>query len=793
MKRLIGYIAILFAVNIAFSQYAIAQDQEAEAAEEEGVLEEVVVLGLKERYGSGLSRAEFVLGAEDIEQRPMGAEITQSLIKIPGIQISTGDSRGGSFSMEMYLRGLNDQQIGMSVDGIPAGDSRFNGGSPPNRYLDSNNVGVIQVSQSSGEIGSPSNSALGGFINFGTLDPMDEFATEFGVGLGNYDYQQFYFKVNTGEILGGITSYWSFSDQSNDIWTGPKSRSKSRQHFDVKLLKEFESGSSVSYRLSYNDLDDNDFGIVSLGDYENNPTSDTVNDEFAGDPDVDGGFTGYGGALGGLREDLMTYFNMDFVLSDSIWLSINPYYHELDGESFAYQTDSTTTVSGDPRDQDTIEEEYDADGTRVADMRVTPRDRKRYGFTSEITFDDVFGFNDIRIGLWVEDDKTNEDRNYYRVTDTRAGIEYSKNALGYIQYERTLDTSTLYYYFQDKMSFLDDRLLLDIGATVHDVEYSWKSPIEFSGTNKVSADSDPVDWKLGGLFRFTDSVEMFAGYSQNFGGIFEDAFLGTSDAIDTRTLKPETSENIDIGLRYVTDSAAISVQYYKIDFKNRLTTVPSNVDPDDIDDVINGNSSTQLVNQGGVNSSGIEITGSLIRGDFTLYGTYTNQKSEWADDDPSQGIIKGARVHDIPENSFFGEIQWSPNDQFTAAINAKSVSDRLGGNIFVPGFCNPFFCFDENGEGVNGGDFLRHENIDGYWLVGVVASYNLPPMGRLNKFRVQLNIDNLFDEEYIASVTGATTSLPEFGLIGGLTAESALDRYFIGSPRTVTLSLSAEF
>ena len=793
MKRLIGHIAILFVVNITFSQYAIAQDKEADAVEEEGVLEEVVVLGLKERYGSGLSRAEFVLGAEDIQQRPMGAEITQSLIKIPGIQISTGDSRGGSFSMEVYLRGLNDQQIGMSVDGIPAGDSRYNGGSPPNRYVDSVNVGVIQVSQSSGEIGAPSNSALGGFINFGTLNPTDEFTTEFGVGLGNYDYQQFYFKVNTGEILGGIRSYWSFSDQSNDIWTGPKSRDKSRQHFDVKLLKDFESGSSISYRLSYNELDDNDFGIVSLGDFLNDPTSDTVNDEFAGDPDVDGGFTGYGGALGGDREDILTYFNMDFVLSDSIGLSINPYYHKLDGKSNAYQTDSTTTESGDPRDQNTIEEEYDENGTRVADMRVTPRDRKRYGLTSELNFDDVFGFNDIRVGLWLEEDKTNEDRNFYRVTDTRAGIEYSRNALGYIQYERTLDTSTFYYYIQDKMSFLDDRLLLDMGLTVHDVEYEWESPSEFSGTHKVSAESDPVDWKLGGLYRFTDNLEMYVGWSQNFGGIFEDAFLGSSSAIDPNSLEPETSENLDFGLRYVTETAAISVQYYKIDFENRLTTVPTEIDPEDIDDVINGNSPTQVVNQGGVNSSGIEVTGSLIRGEFTLYGTYTHQKAEWADDDPSQGIIKGARVHDIPEDSFYGEITWSPNDEFNVAISAKNVSDRLGGNIFVPGFCNRFFCFDENGEGVDGGEFLRHEEIDGYWLFGVVASYNLPPMGRLNRFRVQLNIDNVFDEEYIASVTGATTSLPEFGLIGGLTAESALDRYFIGSPRTVTLSLSAEF
>lgn len=784
MKVITGCVATFVVVVIAAPQYVMAQDEE---------IEEIIVLGLKERFGSGLSRAEFVIGAEDIALRPSGAEISQALTKIPGVQVATGDSRGGSFSFELYLRGLNDQQIGLSIDGIPAGDARFNGGSPPNRYVDSSNVGAIRVSQSSGEIGSPSRSALGGFIDFETVNPTKEFGAEAGFATGNFDYSRYFFKVNTGEIFGGLTSYWSFSDQSNDIYTGPNNRHKNRQHFDAKVQKIFSSGTSVKYRLSYNELRDNDFGIVSMGDFINNPTSDTVNDVFAGDPDIDGGFTGFGGALGGVREDLLTYLNIDLVISDSVGLSINPYYHDLEGESFAYQTDSTTTVSGDPRDQNTIEENFDASGNRVADMRVTPRNRERSGVTAELNFDDVAGFNDIRVGVWVEKDDTNEDRNFFRVNDVRTGIEYSMNSLGYIQYERSLSTDTRYYYVQDTISLLDDRLSFNVGGTFHDIDYKWRSPIEFSGQNSINAESDDIDLKLGGVYRFTDNLEVFAGYSENFGGIFEDAFLGSSDAIDPRTLKPETSDNIDFGLRYVTDNIALSVQWYKIDFQNRLTTVPSMVDPGDIADVINGNSSTQVINQGGVDSQGFEITGSAVLGDFNIYATYSNQKAEWAADDPSQGIIAGNSVQDIPDNSFFTEIVWSPNEQFRAALNAQYVGERVGANLFVPDFCNAFFCFDENGNGVNGGDFLGIQRIDDHWLVGLAAAYDLPNITGLDSLRIQLNIDNLFDETFISAVTGSTTSLPEFGVIGGLTAGSALDRYFIGFPRTVTLSVTAEF
>ena len=766
----------------------------AAASAQDGEIEEIVVLGLAERYGSGLSRAEFALGTEDIELRPGGAEITQSLTRIPGVQVSTGDARGGSFSLELYLRGLNDNQIGLSVDGIPAGDARFNGGSPPNRYLDTPNVGLIRVSQSSGEIGSPSRSALGGFIDFQTVDPASVFGGKVEYGTGSFDFQRFFVKVDTGEILDGVTSYWSFSDQSNDIYTGPNNRGRSRQHIDGKIVKDFDTGSSLTYRISYNELQDNDFGIVSLGDFMNNPTSDTVNDVFAGDPDIDGGFTGFGGALGGLREDLLTYFNVDLLVGDSLSLQINPYVHSLEGESYAYQSDSSITASGDPRDQSTADEvEFDGSGNRVADMRVTPRNRNRSGVTAELNFDAVGGAHDIRAGVWFESDETNEDRNFYRVDDPRTGIGYSENSLGYIEYERSLSTDTRFYYVQDNITLADDRLLLDIGATLHDIDYQWRSPIEFQGENSINAASDDVDFKLGGVFRFSGDWEGFAGISENFGGIFEDAFLGSSDAIDPRTVKPETSDNIDLGVRYVTDTTAFSIQWYRIDFHDRLTTVPTRIDPNDIEDVINGNSPTRVVNQGGVESQGFEVTASATLGQFNLYGSYSRQEAVWSDDDPTQGIIAGYSVHDIPDSSFYGSVQWAPNERFSASLDAQHVGDRLGANLFVPGFCNRFFCFDENGNGVNGGDFLSTQDIDGYWLVGVSAAYDLSDVAGLEQLRVQLNIDNLFDETFIGSVTGATSALPEFGVIGGLTAGSALDRYFIGFPRTVTLGVSAGF
>lgn len=76
-------------------------------AQDSAELQEVLVLAKK--LGAGEGRATFVLDAADIQQRPLGSDVMLNLARVPGVQVSTGDARGGSFSFELYLRGLNKE------------------------------------------------------------------------------------------------------------------------------------------------------------------------------------------------------------------------------------------------------------------------------------------------------------------------------------------------------------------------------------------------------------------------------------------------------------------------------------------------------------------------------------------------------------------------------------------------------------------------------------------------------------------------------------------------------------
>lgn len=760
-------------------------------AQETVELEEIVVTA--QRFGSGLTRAAFALGAEDIATRPPGADVTQSLVKVPGIQVSTGDARGGSFSFEIYLRGLTDEQIGLTLDGIPTGDSRFNGGSPPQRFIESSNIARIDVSQSAGDIGAPSRFALGGFIDFVTANPKDEAGVTVEAGIGSFDFRRLYGRVDTGEVAPGLSAYLSVSDQRNDIWAGRQSRDSQRQHVEFKAMKQFDQGSRISARVSYNDQDDNDFNIVTKNEYLADRDSDRANDVLTGIParDID-----FGGALGGTREDWLAYINTHLVLDEGLSLSINPYYQTLDGESFRYQDRSRILTGGNPY----AVTGYNANGGAIrpalttlrdsnrvggpADMRVTPRDRERYGLTTELKAEDLIQGHSPRIGLWYEGGDSSEERDFYAVTNPATSIAYDRSKLNYVEYDRHASVETLFLYAQDQMRFLEDRLKLDIGFTYYDITYDARSPLEYRANLKFSQESG-INPKLGLSYRLDDAVEIYGGYAQNFAGIPEDAFLGSTAAINPGDLDPVETENLDIGLRYVAGDSAFSLQAYLVDLKNNVGIVPrDSTTPLDPDEVMRGNVATRAANTAGQKTKGIEVTGYHDFGDLDVYAAYSYQRAKH--DDPAVGsaarkalaslaIIGGAAVRDIPRHSLYAQAGWTPLDGLRLEGNGRYVGRRVGGHIVAP------TTFQEVGV----------EYLGGYTLFGITAQYDLDAAG-VPGVRLQFNADNLFDKHYIASVSGATATQPEFGLTSG-PAVRTLDRYFIGAPRTLTFSVRAEF
>jgi outer membrane cobalamin receptor len=752
---------------------------------------EIVVLAKK--IGAGETRAVFTLAQQDIEERPLGADVTQSLAKVPGVQVSTGDARGGSFSFELYLRGLNKEQIGLTVDGIPTGDARFNGGSPPQRFIESSNIGSIAVSQSAGDIGAPSRFALGGFIDFITDDPAQRAGVTAELGSGSDDFYRGYLRVDTGETAGGLSAMASYSYQENDIWAGPRNRSSERDHAELKVVQSWGDGSFIKARASYNDQTDNDFNIITLGEFRADPDNDRATDVLSGIParDVD-----FGGALGGKREDALYYINSRWQVSDLVQLNFNPYYQALDGESFRYQDRQRRLTGGNPY----AVTGYNASGGAIrpvlittrnsnvvggpADMRVTPRDRDRYGATGEAHIGELAERHTLRLGFWWEGGESSESRNFYPIANSAQSIAFDRNLLNYVEYDRTAKIETTMFYAQDAIQIVPAVLRADVGVTWFDINYRATSPLEYAARVDFSQESN-VNPKLGLSWQASAAVEVFGGYAQNFAGIPEDAFLGSTAVINPGDLDPIETENFDLGVRYTGDHYVVSLQGYSIELKNNIGIVPRDPTVVDPDEIVRGNVATKAANIRGQEIRGAELTAIADFDWLDLYGAYSYQDARHDDPSPGSveynnlaavGVIAGERVRDIPEHSFYGQIGFEPLRGLRMQLNGRYVGERVGGHIITP---NTF-------------QTVAVENLPSYAVYGARLSYDAPGFGWLTDLTLQLNVDNLFDKEYIGAVSSATATQPEFGLLTGPSVRT-LDRYFIGAPRTFTFSIRGRF
>lgn len=760
-------------------------------AQDSGELQEVLILAKK--LGAGEGRATFVLDAADIQQRPLGSDVMLNLARVPGVQVSTGDARGGSFSFELYLRGLNKEQIGLTLDGIPTGDARFNGGSPPQRFIESSNIANVIVSQSAGDIGAPSRFALGGFVNFITADPAETAGVVAELGAGSESYRRYFLRADTGRTAGGLSAMLSASHQQNDIWAGPNSRSSERDHVEFKLVQEFEGGSSLKARVSWNDQTDNDFNIVTLGEFLATPDSDRALDAITGIParDID-----FGGALGGTRKDVMAYLNATWQVNDGMVVTFNPYYQTLDGESFRYQDRQRKLTGTDPR----AVTSYGATGGAIrpavittrnsnvvggpADMRVTPRDRDRYGLTSELKIGTEDSRHTFRVGGWFEGGDSSEKRNFYPITNSAQSIDYNRTLLNYVEYERSTTIETTMLYAQDSIRVIPDVLRLDLGVTWFDVSYEAASPLEYKPVVSFSQNSS-LNPKVALSWQASDSIEVFGGLARNFAGIPEDAFLGSTAVIAPGDLDPIETENVDLGVRYSADNYALSMQLYSLRLKNNIGIVPRDPTVVDPDEIVRGNVATRAANIRGLETRGIELTAIADLGRVKLYGAYSWQDAKHDDPAPGSidyrnlaavGVIAGQGVRDIPKHSLYGQVDVELLTGLNLGLTGRYVGERVGGHIVAP---NTFAV-------------VGVEKIPSYSVFGASLKYALPSLGFADDLTAQFNVDNLFDKDYIGSVTSATATQPEFGILSG-PAVRTLDRYFIGAPRTWTISLQAKF
>ncbi len=757
---------LALAVIMASVSTPLLAEEKTVPADDNQTIEEVAVVGQRVSYANS--------STNDVMQQSRSSlnNVMDMVNDLPGVKISQGDAFGSDdYTTTITMRGFtvsrNDQQLGITIDGVPNGGSAYAGGSKANRFLDGENTLTVEVGQGTADIASASLDALGGTLNFVSDNPLAERNTRIDMTSGDFNARKTFIRHDTGLINDNTTAYFSLSNSYNNRWMGTGSNGYSdRLHAEAKSVTELKNA-RITARISYDDVNEDNYDYVSYEAFKQNPRWDRLTNFWTGDPELDQQFAE---AWSTLRENTLLYVKGDFFLADNLTLDVTPYVHLQNGRGDwlpPYQVYPTVggvrvsegnvsntrywwlDASGNPLldgSGNGIQNPADTTGlTRVSSYRHTHYDKQRYGVTSNLKWQ--LQNHTLRAGVWAEYQDRNKTRDWHAVLDPRISYEFN-NTPYWTQFNDDYLTTTLKFYVQDAMQF--GNLNLTVGAQQYLVDIERDDRFDNSNDFDLNSDSDLLK-SIGAVYSLSHAVELFAGYSENFKALYDTLLDSSQDKV--QGLKPETAENIDFGVRYFGDAITASITGYVVQFDNRITQLTyANTDggtPDYLTEL-----DGRFVNLGGIDSQGVELALEWkISNELTFNSSLSQNRSEYSENvvDDNSNYRKGDRVAGIPETMAYLALSYA-RDGYRAGITANHTGEYYGA--------------------ASGGN---SERIPSYTLSNLYIGYNglMPDNSMFKSFDVNFTINNLTDETYIS---------------GG--QEGA---YLLGSARTAAITGSLNF
>ena len=257
-------------------------------------------------------------------------------------------------------------------------------------------------------------------------------------------------------------------------------------------------------------------------------------------------------------------------------------------------------------------------------------------------------------------------------------------------------------YLQNQIDILDN-LILVAGLRYDIVDQDTTDVLTDLETNQYD---DAVTPRVGIVYQPIEPVSLYANYAQSFNP------NGGTDAAG-QPFEPEEGEGFEVGVRaeLIENRLAATLAYFNITKQNVLTADP--VVP------------FASVATGEQRSRGVDfnLTGEILPG-WNIITSYAYIDAEVTEDNTD---IVGNRLTGIPEHSVS---LWT---------TYEIQSGELQGLGFGLGF---------NFVGERQVDLANSLDVDSYFTVNAATFY------RWDNWRIGLNIDNLFDENYIESVNG---------------------------------------
>jgi iron complex outermembrane receptor protein len=776
-------------------------------------------------------KSKASINQEYIATQASGATIIDSLNLTPGLNFTNSDAYGSSGG-NLRLRAFDGARVSLTFDGIPLNDTG-NYAIYTNQQLDGELIERATVNMGTTDVDSPTASATGGTINYITRKPASDFGGIFTGSIGESNYGRVFGLLDSGEIgPWGTKAYVATSYQKYDKFKGPGELEK--KHFNGRIYQPIgDNGDFVSVAFHYNENRNAFYRNLTMAQYKATP--ELENDRSCSLP-APGAGTIQSSATGSTIVDYLgntvtgtsctNYYELrnnpsntgnirvqsKFSLTDNLTLTVDPNFQYVlangGGFSNISERDDRLDLGG------LVGVDLNGDGDTldtVALYSPNTTNTRRYGVTSSLIWD-INDDNRVRVAYTYDYGRHRQTGDFGFISQSGKPQDVFGGKDGYGRRIEAIDGAGL--RGRDRFSlailnqialeyrgeFLDDSLLVTIGVRApffkRDLnQYCFSS----NGTNTVlcttqapasvlshgdvtfgvsatrwipayaaSREYEDVLPNLGASWNFAPDQYIYGSYAEGLSAPRTDNLYTPQRQLTTGKIllpdaEPETTKTFDLGYRYQGPTVVAQAALWSTKFENYIVSSFDDVTGIFVDR-----------NVGSVDLWGIDsqIAWEMTEA-VTLYGfgSYTNSELQ---DNIAVGATtalptKGKALAETPEYQYGFRVSWDVTEDFQVGLQGKHVDNRFSTDV-------------------------NDEQTPSYDLFNLDMRYNLPFFAEKNAY-VQLNVINLFDEEYLGSISSrnnAKTVDVDLGP-GVVTRAGSAPTYSIGAPRTVQLTFRTDF
>ncbi len=641
---------------------------------------------------------------QKVIEEQQALSLRQVLSNVSGITFSAGEGGGGSGD-SINIRGFS-ANASMQIDGLRD--------SAQTNRTDTFNIEAVEVIKGPNSVFGGSGTT-GGSINQVTKQPLGRDFTRLGGSLGTDNYHRL--TLDTNQTLEGVGTDSAFRlnlmAHENDV---PGRDEIDRERWGIAPSLALGLSENTRLTLSYFHQSDDilpDYGV---------PARD--GEKLAG---VDR--EGYFGFSNIDKDEIETdsfTVKLEHTFSDSLSLQNLTRYSRIDRDAVVSASHVNTTG--------------------VPAGRYVPAGPQGYG-------------RDVSTDLWINQTNLRADFDTFGLAHSLAtGVEVSRETYDRTTYSYGLDFTGRNFDLAnppghytgpinkadsaDTATELDNQAVyvfdtialapqwdLNLGLRYDWVDGEYKNVALPAGTlTKLDTSDEELSGRVGLVFKPADNGRIYVAYGTSFNPSAE--FLASSGggvSAATTNLDPEENETWELGTKWelLDRRLELDAAVFRVEKTNARETM--------------ADGSTQLAGEQRVQGVELGVTGHITE-QWDVFANYTFLDSETLKAaDTAAGIAKeGQALANTPPRSFNLWTSYELPAGWTLGYGARYVSER---NVAASGTAK----------------------LDAYWLHNAMVGY------QVNKnLDLQLNVNNLFDEDYVERVrqtpgTAARASAIEYG------------------------------